>query len=288
MRRYPRRRYPRRRFTYRCARRSWMRAVVLALAGLCLVAGAWALLEGVIWPEATGERVSSDGSLTMDYSHADEGYVMARATSSKRLKLRVTKGDTTLTYDLNGEGDYEVFPLQLGDGKYSWTLYENVSGNSYAQAGAMSFSVELVDENAAFLCPNQYVNFTPESEVVALAAELCGGLESDAEKFAAVREYIQENYLYDYIKAVTTAPGQMPDITGCMESRMGICQDLAALAAAMLRSQGVPVEFVIGYAGNVYHAWTVVRLESGDVLYDPTVDVNGIAAGAAYTTERFY
>lgn len=58
MRRYPRRRYPRRRFTYRCARRSWMRAVVLALAGLCLVAGAWALLEGVIWPEATGERVS--------------------------------------------------------------------------------------------------------------------------------------------------------------------------------------------------------------------------------------
>ena len=30
------------------------------------------------------------------------------------------------------------------------------------------------------------------------------------------------------------------------------------------------------------------RLEEGNVLYDPTVDVNGIAAGAVYTTERFY
>lgn len=121
-----------------------------------------------------------------------------------------------------------------------------------------------------------------------MAAELCQGLETGAEKLAAVRAYIQENYLYDYIKAVTTTPGQMPDIEGCMESRMGICQDLAAMAAAMLRSQGVPVEFVVGYAGNVYHAWTVVLLEEGNVLYDPTVDVNGIAAGAVYTTERFY
>ena len=31
-----------------------------------------------------------------------------------------------------------------------------------------------------------------------------------------------------------------------------------------------------------------VLLEEGNVLYDPTVDVNGIAAGAVYTTERFY
>lgn len=285
--RYPRHRYPVRRYAYRRARRSWVRALGLVLVGICLACGAWALLEGVIWPEE-GDRVSSDGSLTMDYSHASQGYVLARASSSKRLKLRVSKGDTTLTYDLNGEGEYEVFPLQLGDGKYSWTLYENVTGNSYAQAGGMSFSVELEDANAPFLCPNQYVNFTPESQVVAVAAELCQGLETGAEKLAAVRAYIQENYLYDYIKAVTTTPGQMPDIEGCMESRMGICQDLAAMAAAMLRSQGVPVEFVVGYAGNVYHAWAVVLLEEGNVLYDPTVDVNGIAAGAVYTTERFY
>ena len=285
--RYPRHRYPVRRYAYQRARRSWARALGLVLVGICLACGAWALLEGVIWPEE-GDRVSSDGSLTMDYSHASQGYVLARASSSKRLKLRVSKGDTTLPYDLNGEGEYEVFPLQLGDGKYSWTLYENVTGNSYAQAGGMSFSVELEDVNAPFLCPNQYVNFTPESQVVAVAAELCQGLETGAEKLAAVRAYIQENYLYDYIKAVTTTPGQMPDIEGCMESRMGICQDLAAMAAAMLRSQGVPVEFVVGYAGNVYHAWTVVLLEEGNVLYDPTVDVNGIAAGAVYTTERFY
>ena len=133
----------------------------------------------------------------------------------------------------------------------------------------MSFSVELEDANAPFLCPNQYVNFTPESQVVAVAAELCQGLETGAEKLAAVRAYIQENICTITSRRSPTTPGQMPDIEGCMESRMGNCQGFGGDGGGMLRSQGVPVEFVVGYAGNVYHAWTVVLLEEGNVLYDP-------------------
>ena len=178
MRRYPRHRYPVRRYAYRRARRSWARALGLVLVGICLACGAWALLEGVIWPEE-GDRVSSDGSLTMDYSHASQGYVLARASSSKRLKLRVSKGDTTLTYDLNGEGEYEVFPLQLGDGKYSWTLYENVTGNSYAQAGGMSFSVELEDANAPFLGIGEGAGAQNAVVVMDAAAAQLGGYAID-------------------------------------------------------------------------------------------------------------
>ena len=56
----------------------------------------------------------------------------------------------------------------------------------------------------------------------------------------------------------------------------------------MLRSQGVPAKFVIGYADDTYHAWTVVLLEGGETLYDPTADVSGTGAGAVYTAERVY
>ena len=53
----------------------------------------------------------------------------------------------------------------------------------------------------------------------------------------------------------------------------GICFDYAALMAGMLRSQGVPCKLVIGYAGDVYHAWISVWSEEtgwieGIVFFD--------------------
>ena len=42
------------------------------------------------------------------------------------------------------------------------------------------------------------------------------------------------------------------------EEKKGICFDYAALMTAMLRSQEIPCKLVVGYAGNVYHAWISV------------------------------
>lgn len=65
-------------------------------------------------------------------------------------------------------------------------------------------------------------------------------MTDDREIFETIRGYIKANYMYDYVKAATVAGGTLPDIDGCYEKKMGICQDLAALAACMLRVQGVP------------------------------------------------
>lgn len=68
-------------------------------------------------------KTRSDGSLTINVEHVSEGYIQARGTAtSKRLKLRVKKGEEVLTYDLNGDGEYETFPLQYGSGSYTCTL----------------------------------------------------------------------------------------------------------------------------------------------------------------------
>lgn len=260
---------------------------IVTLMIACMAAGFAGI--GAIWPEAAGDRRYADGSLTVDASHAENGYIMVRGPeTSKKLKVRVTKGDAVLTYDLNGAGEYEVFPLQLGSGSYTCALYKNVKGNKYTAAGKIRLKAELADENAPFLCPNQYVNYTADSPAVQLSMEICAGLNDDREKVDAIRDYLSRNFMYDFVKAATVAPGSMPDIDHCMATRMGICQDLTALAACMLRVQGIPAKMVIGYADSSYHAWNSVLVDGEYELLDLTAEVKAISKNVTYTVERFY
>lgn len=264
-------------------------AACLLLCISCLSLSAFALYIAGRWPEASGEKRYEKGSLTVDASHAADGYIMARATAgNKRLKLRVSHGDETYTYDLNNQGEFETFPLTMGNGGYTISLFKNVQGNKYTKEGSAEFSVEMADENAAFLYPNQYVNYTQESSAVALSMKICEGLNSDQEKLDAIRDYIKANFLYDFVKAATVSEGAMPDIEACLQNHMGICQDLTALAACMLRVQGIPTKFVIGYADRGYHAWNSVLVDGEYQLLDVTADMKGIKSDVVYTVERFY
>ena len=67
----------------------------------------------------------------------------------------------------------------------------------------------------------------------------------------------------------------------------GICFDYAALLACMLRTQGVPVKLVIGYADQSYHAWNNVLVDGQWYRVDTTAEANGMKV-AKYTEERVY
>lgn len=250
----------------------------------------YASLPNAHWPSADGKSKKSAGGLVVDASHADEGYIMVKGPkTSKRLKFRVKFGDQTLDYDLNGKGEYEVIPLQLGSGNYSCTLYKNVSGKKYAQEGRVSVKADMADPNTAFLYPNQYVNYDENSVAVKKSAELCAGLTTQQECFDAIKEFMKTGFVYDYVKMVTVKPGMMPDIEGTFEKRMGICQDLAAVGACMLRVQGIPARFMIGNLENgMYHAWVVAIVDGKEILFDPTAELNAVAKDQEYTIERFY
>ena len=263
-------------------------AVVLIF--LCCFA-AWALMQDGVgrWPMAAGTQVYTGGKLCVDASNVSEGYFIASAPegSKHRLKLRVVKEETTLTYDLSAEGKEEVFPLQLGSGEYEISLYENLSGKKYAQSGTVQLAVQLADENLPFLYPNQYVNYTQDSPIVETAIGL-GAEAGEKEAFEAVCSYIASEYVYDFIRAVTISPGMLPDIPGCYEKRMGICQDLSAMMVGMLRVLGIPSRLVIGYADDNYHAWTVSIVDGQEIFYDPTAALNAIETPREYTVERYY
>jgi transglutaminase-like putative cysteine protease len=51
--------------------------------------------------------------------------------------------------------------------------------------------------------------------------------------------------------------GYLPNPDATLASGTGICFDYAALAADMLRSQGIPSQLITGYVGQeeLYHAW---------------------------------
>ena len=265
---------------------AWMLALMVYLGSVVI---GYAIISGAIWPEATGDSVMYSSDLTVDLSNEADGYIMAKTgPNGSQYKLRVTKDGAQLMYDLASDGEYVVIPLQLGSGNYNLELFRNVGGSKYAQAGSLGVQAVLNSEYAAFLVPNQYVDYDQNSEAVALSEELCANCTTDAEKLEAVREYIRTNYTYDNQKAATITAGTMPSIDYLLQNKMGICQDIAATVACMLRVQGIPTQLVIGYANKYYHAWNNVLIDGQYQLVDVTAELNSAYSGVTYTTERFY
>lgn len=245
-------------------------------------------LAAMLLPEATGENVYKKSGTTVDASNASQGYIMVKQNATgKKLKVQISLGNDTMTYNLNGDGEYEVFPLQLGNGKYRVQVFRNISGDRYTALSSISFKAELQDEKLPFLYPNQYVNYEADSLAVVRANELCGGMESGADKANAVYAYVVKNITYDYILAKTVKTGYVPDLDSVVQKGMGICFDISALIACMLRSQGVPTQLVIGYADSAYHAWNLVYMNDQWLRCDATSDICALTVNQ-YTTERRY
>ena len=252
----------------------------LALCGTCMAEARW--------PQSSSGGQKTNGTLKLDVTATYDGYFMAAVSkkSKHRMKLRVVKDGQTLTYDLNTNGDFEVFPLQLGSGNYEISLWENVSGKKYSNAGKLVVGVKLTNENVCYLFPNQYVNYTKKSAAVKEAEKLCSG-KSEKKSYTAIKEYMSTKFVYDFIKAATIKPSVLPDIDGSFKKHSGVCQDLSAIMVCMLRTQGIPAKLVIGYADKTYHAWVVTIIDGKEIFFDPTAVINN-SKPKKYTVERYY
>ena len=231
----------------------------------------------VLQPLASGQAEKRCDTAVIDYSHTADGYVMVQYTAQteKRLKVLVKGPATTYSYNLT-PGQWGVFPLSDGNGSYTIGVYQNVYDKKYATVLSASCQVELQDEFAPFLRPNQYVDYNEASATVAKGAQLTAGLEDPLEKVAAVYDYVVQTFSYDYDRAATVKSGYLPVLDQVLAEEKGICFDYAAVMAAMLRSQEIPCKLVVGYAGEVYHAWISVWTEEngwvdGVIFFDGQV-----------------
>ena len=242
----------------------------------------------IITPKFKSANIRN-GALLIDSHGSDDGYIFAASgtKTDKKLKLRIAKDQKLLNYDLNNTGEYDIFPLQLGNGRYQIILYENVLGKEYKSIGSASLYAKLKSDNAPFLIPNQYVNYDESSDFVKVADALCDGI-GKAESFYKICNYIKTHFQYDYVKAVTVKAGVLPNIKDAIKKHMGICQDLSALTVAMLRSQGIPAILEIGYADRQYHAWVKADIDGKKVLFDPTKEITMSVPVKRYRVEREY
>ncbi|MEA4987172.1 MAG: transglutaminase-like domain-containing protein [Anaerovorax sp.] len=220
----------------------------------------------ILLPTASGEKTFDGKNVTVDASNVSQGYVMVKYTgTNSKIKVQVLKSSgTTYTYNLNARSTYEVFPLSEGNGSYTVKLFENISASKYSQVFSQSFQVKLENQFLPFLYPNQYVNFTAESATIAKGLELTNGITDDLKKVETIYNYVVDTFTYDKAKANTVQSGYLPNLDRVLTSKKGICFDYASVMAAMLRSQNIPAKLVVGYTGDVYHAWiNVYTKETG-------------------------
>ena len=210
--------------------------------------------ETVYVPYGYGEGIDTSG--------VNQGWVSAAAWSEARLKFQVTCGDMTYNYDLPNDGTPTLYPINMGNGGYSFRIMLNTEGNNYVELNSAWADVWLDSECSPFLVPNQFCSYFESSACVEKARQLTAGADNQGAAVQAICTYVADNTSYDQDKAaaLATATGYVPNPDETLSTGRGICFDYASLAAAMLRSMGFPTKIVTGYVGpeQLYHAWIMV------------------------------
>lgn len=218
----------------------------------------------VLVPEFGKDETIDAGPLTLDFSNASSGYFMGILSQpDKTVNIQVTGPDQVIyKYFINTADVRTVFPFTAGNGTYIILAFEHIGGDQYTTLLSYSLNVEIENEFLPFLYPNQYVDFSKDSEAISLAAQLSSDAETDLDALSAIYSYVTENITYDDEKAATVEAGYLPDIDKTLQTGTGICFDYAALTASMLRALSIPARLDIGYSGDIMHAWIDVYIES--------------------------
>ncbi|HSL94271.1 MAG TPA: transglutaminase domain-containing protein [Bacillota bacterium] len=219
----------------------------------------------------------------IDTSSTGQGIITINYSGTVKARLEVRKGDVKYYYNIYPRQD--SFPLQMGSGQYTITVFENTTDNKYRAVERSIVDVTIASANTVFLASVQEIAWSEQSLAAAKARQLAATLGTDREKFEAVYHFIVANIDYDTPKLATLTSTYLPSIDQTLTSGKGICYDHASLTAAMLRSLGIPAKLVKGYASTVqgYHAWNEVYIDGQWLIMDASVDAQRRARGAEIT-----
>jgi transglutaminase-like putative cysteine protease len=195
--------------------------------------------------------------------------------SKKKLKIEVKLRSLKIYYDII---DSITIPLTFGSGNYTFNLYEQRLGTSYRLVAGTPRFIQLNNNEAYRLNANDFVPFNEQSKFYHTAKLL-----RTADNIA---RFVKTHFNYDYIKALLKARTDftIPNLEECYEKKKGICYDLAALTAAMMRICGIPAALVIGKSDRANHAW----VEVNGKIYDPAKDLTKPNKQSSYLAERYY
>jgi len=254
----------------------------------------------------SGTTSLAASDIIINTDHSEEGYISVKFNtgSTSKIKLLIQGGDTKYYYNLSNDEAFVNFPLQMGNGSYNVSIYENTTGTKYRKLTSKAFTVNIEDQHKVYLNSIQEINFDDQDGAVLKAKELANqaltakiavtgnpeAVLTDEELIRLYYDYVVKNIKYDYNKIQTLSYNYLPDNNATLTSGSGICYDYSSLLASMLRSQGIPAKLVKGYTSwtSVYHAWNEIYLASEDrwVIVDTTYDSYLYLRDRGYTFEK--
>ncbi len=194
---------------------------------------------------------------------------------TKKIRLTVEMAGNTNKYQYIINTNKQIsIPLQLGNGEYSVKLLENVSGNSYRVIAQDKFSATITSPNDMFLVTSPIVNYAADMKAIKGYNELLKSKTTKNDKITTTYEDVVTKYVYDTEKAKNPPADYVPVIDAIYDSKKAICYDYSVMMASVLRSQGIPVKLVMGYAPEIkeYHAWNEIYMDNKWVVVDTTYD----------------
>lgn len=248
-----------------------LQAFVLGMFLVCV--------PGTIAKAENGVGISDNknGTVTVTYDNASE----------KKIAVVVKKAgaDSQYNYFVNDQDVKLAVPLTSGNGTYSISVLKNIEDNKYSPLMSTEVKLALKDSKSAYLTSNKQIQWSKKNAAIKKANSITKKYKSQSSKIKVVYKYLVKNFDYDYNKYKQNTNGKLayytPDISETYKAKKGICYDLSALTAAMLRSIGVQTKMVTGYPkskyynGQQYHAWNKVYSKASKkwMTIDITCDV---------------
>jgi len=127
-----------------------------------------------------------------------------------------------------------------------------------------------------------------DDEIRRAAAVLVENLKTDKDKAQSLLNFVREHMRYDRFSEFRNK-----DAVTALQQGEGVCEDYAALFAALSKAAGIESRLVYGYRKNsrsVFerHTWVEIYLQDSWVPVDPVFyDVPGIDASAVYIAQWY-
>lgn len=227
-----------------------------------------------------------NGTVTVKYAN----------DSKKTIAITVKKSGSGSQYNyfVHDKNVTAVIPMTSGNGTYTVSVLKNIEGNRYSPLSSMEVSLKLKDSKAAFLTSNEMINWSKKNAAIKKANQIAKKYSGQMNKIKGIYKYLVTNYHYDYNKYSKNNGGSLeyytPNINTTYKTKKGICYDISALTAAMLRSIGVQTKMITGYPSNKYfdgksyHAWNKLYSKEKKkwIIIDVTCDVCLYEQGMKY------
>ena len=166
-----------------------------------------------------------------------------------------------LAYFRFGPGDYEVM-ISVPD-------MDKEDQTKFYYQGIVKFNHEVIKiEDKRALLPARGIE-SNDPVISQKAEEIIAGISNQREKAKAIFKFVAEHVAYDVQKAEDDIFNISDSALTTLHSGVGICQDYAFLAVALLRANDMEANFVEGDAGE-RHAWVEVKVDDEWIVMDPT------------------